>query len=234
MRLFAIGDLHMSGGDDKPMDVFGSQWDRHFFHISENWRRIVREEDAVLIPGDISWAMQLQDAEADLQEIGALPGLKILCKGNHDYWWNSVSRVRSMAPPSVRVVQHSAVDLGSCVVCGTRGWQIPTGEQPLGEQDMKIFRRETERLRMALAEAKKMAAGRPVAAMLHYPPLLAGEKDTAFTALLEEYGVCSVVYGHLHAQGILAGFTGEHRGVQYHLVSCDSIGFSPKEIPMKE
>lgn len=234
MRLFAIGDLHMSGGDDKPMDVFGSQWDRHFFHISENWRRLVGEEDTVLIPGDISWAMQLRDAEEDLREIGRLPGTKVLCKGNHDYWWNSISQVRSILPASVRALQHSATDLGEYVVCGTRGWQIPTEEQPLGEQDVKIFRRETERLRLALDAAAGIAAGRPVVAMLHYPPLLAGEKDTAFTALLEEYGVHTAVYGHLHAQGIQSGFTGEHRGVRYHLVSCDSIGFAPREIPMTE
>ena len=92
MRLFAIGDLHLSGGDDKPMDVFGSQWDRHFFRISEAWRKTVDDRDTVLIPGDISWAMQLEQAVPDLQAIGDLPGRKILCKGNHDYWWNSVTR----------------------------------------------------------------------------------------------------------------------------------------------
>ena len=230
MRLFAIGDLHMSGGDDKPMDVFGAQWDRHFFHISENWLRLVREEDAVLIPGDISWAMQLRDAEEDLREIGRLPGLKIMCKGNHDYWWNSISQVRAVLPPSIRALQHSATDLGAYVVCGTRGWQIPTGEQPLDEQNGKIFRRETERLRLALEEGKRIAAGRPVVAMMHFPPLMAGETDTAFTRLLEEYGVHTVVYGHLHGQGIQNGFSGEHRGVRYRLVSCDSIGFEPAEI----
>ena len=230
MRLFAIGDLHMSGGDDKPMDVFGDQWDRHFFHISENWRNLVHEEDTVLIPGDISWAMQLKDAERDLREIGNLPGTKILCKGNHDYWWNSISQVRALLPPSVHALQHSAADLGDCVACGTRGWQIPTAEQPPDDRDLKIFRRETERLRLALDAAVRIADGRPVVVLMHYPPLLAGEKDTAFTALMEEYGVHTVVYGHLHAQGIQSGFTGVYREVHYHLVSCDSIGFTPKEI----
>ena len=186
MRLFAIGDLHLSGGDDKPMDVFGPQWDRHFFHIQENWRNLVRDEDTVLIPGDISWAMQLKDAEADLQEIGRLPGRKILCKGNHDYWWNSISRVRSLLPPSVTALQHSAADPGPFVVCGTRGWMIPTEDQPLGEQDLKILRRETERLRLALDEAAAKAQGRPLVVMIHYPPLLDRERDTVFTEILEE------------------------------------------------
>lgn len=233
MRLFAIGDLHMSGGDDKPMDVFGPQWDRHFFRISENWRSLVSEEDTVLIPGDISWAMQLRDAEADLREIAALPGRKILCKGNHDYWWNSISQVRSALPESIFALQHSAMDLGSCVVCGTRGWTIPTREQPLEEADRKIFRREAERLKAALEEAASLAKGRPIVAMTHFPPLLAGEKDTVFAALLESCAVHTAVYGHLHGQGIQIGFTGEHHGVRYHLVSCDSIGFSPKLIDLE-
>ena len=230
MRLFAIGDLHMSGGDEKPMDVFGPQWDRHFFHIRENWERLVREEDTVLIPGDISWAMQLSDAREDLEEIGRLPGRKILCKGNHDYWWNSISQVRSILPASMRALQHNAVDLGDVVVCGTRGWMIPTEEAPLSAQDEKICRREAERLRLALEEASASAAGRPVIAMTHYPPLLAGTMDTVFTELLESYHVSAAVYGHLHGPGIQNGLTGEHGGVSYHLVSCDSIGFCPKEI----
>ena len=233
MRLFAIGDLHMSGGDEKPMDVFGPQWDRHFFHIQENWNSLVREEDTVLIPGDISWAMQLKDAQADLEEIGRLPGQKILCKGNHDFWWNSISRVRSVLPGTGKALQHNAIDLGDMVVCGTRGWMIPTKETPLGDQDAKICRREAERLRLALEEATALAGGRPVIVMTHFPPLLEGEKDTIFTELMEEYRVHTAVYGHLHGIGIRVGFTGEHRGVQYHLVSCDSIGFAPKEIFVK-
>ncbi|MBO4471394.1 MAG: metallophosphoesterase [Clostridia bacterium] len=230
MRLFAIGDLHMSGGDDKPMDIFGPQWDRHFFHIRENWLNLVTDEDAVLIPGDISWAMQLQEAEEDLAEIGRLPGRKVLCKGNHDYWWNSISRVRSAVPPSITVLQHSAADMGDFVVCGTRGWMIPTKDAPLGPQDEKIFLREAERLRLALDAAAGMADGRPLIAMMHFPPLLNGETDTAYTALMEEYHVHTAVYGHLHGAGIQNGFTGEHNGIRYELVSCDSIGFAPKLI----
>ena len=230
MRLFAIGDLHLPGGDDKPMDVFGPQWDRHFLRIRENWLRLVGDEDTVVIPGDISWAMQLADAKEDLDEIGRLPGRKVLCKGNHDYWWNSISRVSSILPHSMIALQHSAADLGETVVCGTRGWLISTGEAPLDAQNEKICRREAERLRLALDSAAKMAGGRPITAMMHYPPLLAAEKDTIFTGVLEEYHVNTVVYGHLHGAGIQIGFTGEHNGISYHLVSCDSIGFEPKEI----
>ena len=230
MRLFAIGDLHLSGGDNKPMDVFGPQWDRHFFHISEQWREKVGEEDLVLIPGDISWAMHLEEAREDLKAIAALPGRIILCKGNHDYWWNSISRVRAILPPGMQALQFSAVDVGPAVVCGTRGWIFPTEDQPLDEANRKIFMRETQRLRMALDEAHKQSAGRPIVVMMHYPPLLDGEKVTAFTEVMEEYRVHTVVYGHLHGQGIQSGFTGEYHGIRYWLVSCDSIDFSPKEI----
>ncbi len=230
MSLFAIGDLHLSGGDNKPMDVFGPQWDRHFLRIRENWQKLVDEEDTVLIPGDISWAMQLQDAREDLEEIGCLPGRKILCKGNHDYWWNSISQVRAALPDGMTALQHNAADLGDAVVCATRGWMIPTRETPLSEQDAKICRREAERLRLALEDASSKAGGRPLIVMTHYPPLLAGETDTVFTELLEAYGVHTAVYGHLHGNGIQNGFTGEHHGIRYYLVSCDSIGFSPKRI----
>jgi hypothetical protein len=230
MRLFAIGDLHLPGGDDKPMDVFGPQWDRHFLRIQENWQKLIEDEDTVLIPGDISWAMQLEDARADLEAIGSLPGRKIICKGNHDYWWNSISRVRSILPPSITAVQHSAADLGEAVACGTRGWLIPTKETPLDAQNEKIFLREAERLRLALDAAKHMAGERPLVVMMHYPPLLEAETDTLFTSILEEYRVHTVVYGHLHGAGIQIGYNGEHNGIRYHLVSCDSIGFCPKEI----
>lgn len=233
MRLFAIGDLHMSGGDDKPMDVFGSQWDRHIDHISRNWQQNVSDEDVVLIPGDISWAMRLEEARADLERISRLHGRAVLCKGNHDYWWNSISRVRSILPEGMQALQHSAADLGCCVVCGTRGWVFPEANQPLSPEDERIFSREAARLRMALEAARDIAGGRPVVAMTHFPPLLQNSRDTAFSALLEEYGVHSTVYGHLHGEGIRNGFTGEHRGVRYYLVSCDGIGFSPIQIPLE-
>jgi Predicted phosphohydrolase len=127
-------------------------------------------------------------------------------------------------------VQHSAADLGEAVACGTRGWLIPTKETPLDAQNEKIFLREAERLRLALDAAKRMAGERPLVVMMHYPPLLEAETDTLFTSILEEYRVHTVVYGHLHGAGIQIGYNGEHNGIRYHLVSCDSIGFCPKEI----
>ncbi len=235
MRLFAIGDLHMPGGDDKPMDVFGSQWDRHFLRISEQWRETVGEEDVVLIPGDISWAMQLENALPDLLEIAALPGRKILCKGNHEYWWSSIGRVRAALPENMTALQFDAADLGKCVVCGTRGWSYPTERSPLSTEDEKIFARETQRLEMALERADAQAGDRPVLVMMHFPPRMAEDPETPFTRILEAHrNVRTVVYGHLHGAAFAAGFAGMCRSIRYVPVSCDGIGFRPLEIPWPE
>ncbi|MCR5297279.1 MAG: metallophosphoesterase [Clostridiales bacterium] len=231
MRLFAIGDLHMSGGDDKPMDVFGPQWDRHFLRISENWRRVVSPEDTVLIPGDISWAMQLENAIPDLEEIGKLPGRKILCKGNHEYWWSSISRIRAALPEGMTALQFDAADLGDYVVCGTRGWMFPTEKAPLAPQDEKICAREAQRLSMALDAADRLGKGRPVIVMTHYPPLLDSDRDTVFTRILEgNPRVKAVVYGHLHGAALANAFDGEKERIRYYAVPCDGIDFCPREI----
>ena len=234
MRLFAIGDLHLPGGDEKPMDVFGGHWENHFGRICEDWRARVTAEDVVLIPGDTSWAMQLPSAVPDLQAIGALPGRKILIKGNHDYWWGGIGQVRRALPEGMQAVQHDTVDLGGAVVCGTRGWAYPTEEEPLSPEDRRIFDREMIRLELALKDAAQKAAGRPMVVMLHYPPLYDRDRDTPFTALLEQYPVHTVVYGHLHGAGVRAGFTGTHNGVRYLLASCDSLGFVLAEVNLDE
>ena len=233
MKLFAIGDLHLPGGDDKPMNVFGEHWDGHFERISQDWRARVGEEDTVLIPGDISWAMQLDNAKPDLEAIAALPGRKIIMKGNHDYWWNTLSQVKSALPQGMEAIQHNAIELESCVVCGTRGWNIPTKETPLSAADMKIYSRELIRLELALQAAAKIAGERPVLLMLHYPPLYQQDRDTPFTRLIEKYPVNTVVYGHLHGAGIRAGFTGTWNGVRYQLASCDSLDFELAELEIQ-
>jgi len=228
MSVFAIGDLHLPGHEQKPMDVFGSHWDRHFETISENWRRLIAPEDIVLIPGDISWAMQLSEAMDDLRAIGELPGTKLLLRGNHDYWWSSLSKLRAALPEGMHVIQNDAMRLGDHVFCGTRGWNFPTVLQPLGEQDEKVYLRELMRLRMSLDHAKKLEG--KITVMLHYPPLFADGVSTAFTDLLEEYAVSRVVYGHLHGAGIKIAYQGIREGVEYRLVSCDALGFCPVKV----
>ena len=222
----------MPGGSDKPMDVFGPQWDRHFLRISENWRNTVGEDDIVLIPGDISWAMQLKDAIPDLEEISRLPGRKILCKGNHEYWWGGISRVRAALPEGMTALQHDAADIGPCVVCGTRGWTFPTERVPLEAEDRKILAREVQRLNMALDDAERIAPDKPILVMMHFPPLLLTDRKTVFTEVLEaRKNVAAVVSGHLHGAACGNGFGGEQHGIRYYPVSCDAIGFCPAEIP---
>lgn len=228
MAIFAIGDLHLSGDGVKPMDVFGPQWDRHMETISRRWTEKITPSDAVLIPGDISWAMRLEDAETDLRQIARLPGQKVLLKGNHDYWWGSITRLRAILPPGMQALQNDSAEIGGYAVCGSRCWDFPTEASPLDEQNRKIYDRELIRLGMALESAAKR--GLPIIAMTHFPPLLQDYRDTAFTVLLEKYGVKLCVYGHLHGLGIRNGYNGEHNGIIYRLVSCDAIDFTPVKI----
>lgn len=234
MHIYAIGDLHLPGHEEKPMNVFGDHWDRHFDIIRENWLRLVKPEDVVLIPGDISWAMQLTDALDDLNDIAELPGTKLLLRGNHDYWWSSIGKVRAALAPSMYAIQNDALVLGNYVFCGTRGWMFPTAQQPLNEQNEKIYQRELMRLEMSLARAAEIAEGRRLMVMLHYPPLFADGLSTGFTDILEQHPSAQVVYGHLHGLGIRIAFEGERNRVNYQLVSCDAIDFCPRLIAQDE
>ena len=234
MRIYAIGDLHLPGAQSKPMDVFGAHWEGHFEKIEQDWRSRVQPDDTVLVPGDLSWAMTLEEAAPDLKRICALPGRKLLLRGNHDYWWSSLTQLRCRLPERMHAVQNDAFDAGGLVVCGTRGWTIPG--QGASAQDEKIYKREELRLRMSLDAAKKLANGRPILAMMHYPPLLPEHRaaGTAFTRLLTEYGVTRCVYGHLHSQSVQRGLHSVYDGVRYDLVSCDSLGFQLMDVTPEE
>lgn len=230
MDIYAIGDLHLPGGDDKPMEVFGSHWEGHFSRIVQDWCARVKDDDAVLIPGDISWAMQLQDALPDLEAIGQLPGKKILLRGNHDYWWCGISRLREMLPKGMYAVQNDAMLLGNIAICGTRGWTLPAPNQL---EDEKIYARELLRMEMSLERAKQLKGERLVV-MCHYPPLGEGGEATRLSALLEKYEVDDVVYGHLHGASLRGAVTGTFGGVRYHCVSCDGLHFRLYRLPAPE
>ena len=227
MKLFAIADLHMDGGAGKPMEVFGPHWAGHCGRIFGSWRSSVAEGDVVLIPGDISWAMRFSEALPDLNAISELPGLKVLLRGNHDYWWGSLTQMRAALPESVKLIRNDALDCGPFVVCGSRGWLLPASNEFKAE-DRRIYERELIRLELSLSAAARIASGRPIVAMLHFPPLMADAAPTGFSALLEKYGVSRCLYGHLH--GSLAwevGYKGELNGVKYDLCSADSLDFTP-------
>ncbi len=224
MNIFAISDLHLPGGDEKPMDVFGAHWERHFEQISEDWRARVAPDDVVLMPGDLSWAMQLKDALPDLLAIGALPGRKIILRGNHDYWWSSLTQVRAALPAGMYALQNDAIVLDGQVFCGTRGWSCP-GDMPQTPEDAKIYAREVLRLDMSLQAARKLAPDVPPVVLMHYPPCNEKRDPSGFIAALQAQPVSAVVYGHLHGPGLRHAVEGEHEGIRMFQVSCDHLDF---------
>jgi len=225
MRVYAIGDLHLSGVNSKPMDIFGIQWADHWRKIIENWTRVVSDDDVVLIPGDISWAMKLDDAAFDLRQIGDLPGKKVIIRGNHDYWWNSVAKVRSILPSCVYVLQNDSLELNGIHFCGTRGWVSP-GCKEYTDHDSKIFKREVERLRLSLASAR---SAQEIIVLMHYPPFDDRGVVSAIVDKFQGYPISHVVFGHLHGPNFCVS-EGNIDGTTYHLVSCDYLDFKLKLI----
>ena len=230
MKVFAIGDLHLPGSLDKTMDMFGSHWEGHWDKIRMDWQKRVQPTDLVLLPGDISWAMKLEEAGQDLAEIHEMPGTKVMIRGNHDFWWSSLSKMFAALPPSILPLQNQAHRVGDFVVCGTRGWTCPS-DAAFKQEDKKIYDREVGRLELSLKAAQKLSdQGTSLLAMIHYPPFNERREESGFTQLFREYGVRQVVYGHLHGKSLQFAFEGELNGVSYTLVSCDHLGFKLKSI----
>ena len=228
MRVFAIADPHLGHAVGKPMDVVGPAWAGHAERMADGWRATVGPDDVVLVAGDISWALKLEEAIPDLEFLHALPGRKILLKGNHDYWWTSRAKVEAVLPPSMRLLQNAAVDLGDGIgVVGTRGWTPPGAPRATGE-DEKIYRREVGRLQLSIAAAGDRFRYR--IAMLHYPPIYADQGETEFVPLMREAGVDACVYGHLHGPDHRFAVRGPRDGIHYYFVAADAIGFTPVEI----
>jgi len=226
MPIYAIADLHLSLASDKPMDVFGEAWRGHMEKMERNWREVVSEDDLVLVPGDISWAMQLSAALPDLSFIGSLPGRKILLKGNHDYWWSAIGRVRAALPDGMRALQNDSFVEKGVGICGSRGWLCPGGSN-FTPDDEKIYLRELDRLSLSLRSLPQVETK---IAMLHFPPFSDKDRASGFTERLEEASVQVAVYGHLHGEANRYAFEGEKNGVFYHCVAADKLDFTPKRI----
>lgn len=232
MKIFAISDLHISTNTNKPMDVFGGNWVGYLEKIYADWESKVSDDDLVLIAGDISWAMSIDDAVKDISTFAALKGKKIIIKGNHDYWWSGIGKVRDSLPESVYALQNDSVKIGEVVICGSRGWTVP-GAPDFTEQDMKLYNRETERLRLSLSSAKKLAEnGEKIIAMIHYPPFNVRRESSAYTDVFEEFGVDSVIYGHLHGKDVRADKFLIKNGIKYYLTSCDLVDNKLTEIKL--
>ena len=220
MAVFAISDLHLPAAQ-KPMDIFGPHWKDHFRRISADWLNRVDAGDIVLLPGDLSWAMNLDEAAEDLASIGRLPGRKILLRGNHDYWWSAIGRVRRALWEGTYALQNDSLLFDGRLYAGTRGWTLPGPEA--GEDDLRIYQRERLRLEMSLKHARARDGEAPITALMHYPPLTA--EHPGFSDILEAYGVQDCVYGHLHGAALHGGVRGARNGVRYHQVSCDGLDF---------
>lgn len=249
MKLFALSDPHLSfGTPNKTMDRFGPQWVGHAAKIAAAWRERVGADDVVLVPGDISWAMDLEGARPDLAFLGELPGHKVLLKGNHDYWWSTISKVRAALPPKMHAVQGDVVRVGRFAIAGSRLWDQPgvsfhdwidwrpgpagmVSAEPEGDdaaESARLFERELGRLERAM---QALAAVRDLQriAITHYPPCDGALTPTKATALLEGAGARHVVFGHLHSVKRDRGIAlfGRHGATVYHLASCDWIDFAP-------
>ena len=228
MRIFAIADLHFDFKKEKPMNVFGDNWENHEEKIIENWKDTVAQDDLVLIPGDISWALKLKDAIEDLMKIENLPGIKIIGKGNHDYWWSTSSKLDKLNLKTIKFLKNNCYKFNDVVVCGTRGWD--TMEEHSEEiSNEKIFLRELNRLKISIESAKK--AGGEIVVMLHYPPFDSDGLPNEFFDLMKEYYADICVYGHLHGED---GHKNIREGIidniMVHCVSSDYMDFKLKRI----
>lgn len=227
MALYAISDLHLSFSTDKPMSIFGDNWINHEDKIKNNWEEKITENDTVLIGGDISWSMKSDESKKDLEWINNLPGRKIIIKGNHDYWWNSITKLNS-SYESMSFIQNNFFAYKDWAICGTRGWICP-GSDKFTEKDIKIYNRELIRLKLSL-EAAKQGGYTKFICMIHYPPTNEKFISSGFTDIFKEYEVEKVIYGHLHGPALGRIIQGNRDNVEYIMTSCDYIDFNPVKI----
>lgn len=230
-RIWALADLHLSISGEKPMEVFGEDWKDHPARMAAAWDRSVEDEDTVLLPGDLSWAMTLDGASDDLGWIGDRPGRKLILRGNHDYWWSSLARLVDALPDRCEPLQNNSFLIdGSAVVVGARGWTAP--DDPIARpEDGKIFRREKERLRLSVADAdRRFSRDLPRIAMMHYPPWLRDRGPSEMVEILLAANVRTCVFGHLHGVDHSMAVTGVRDGIDFVLASADAIGFAPVQV----
>lgn len=227
MSIYAIGDLHLSFSPEveKPMDLFGHAWKDHAQRLKQHWLELVKPEDTVIIPGDISWGLRMSEAIPDLDWIDALPGKKLIFKGNHDLWWQSVSKLNNMYD-SLYFVQNKAVEVEGYYICGSRGW-IGPGHDDYKESDEKIYKRELMRIQMSIDDAKRQGAEK-IIGVLHYPPSAGNTVGSSITDMFKECGAEQVIYGHLHGpDSHRSGLKGNYDGVEYKLVALDYLKCRP-------
>ncbi len=234
MSIFAIADLHLPLSADKPMDIFGNRWQDYVNKLKKNWCAIVNDDDTVIIPGDISWAIDITEADADFKFIDSLPGKKLLGKGNHDYWWGTMSKNRSYIQErgfkSIDFLFNNAYEIEDYIVCGTRGWYID--EKLQNEKNdteyEKIVARESSRLRMSLEEAVRLRgdSSKQILVFLHFPPVFGSFVCEPIIDVLSEFKIKNCYYGHIHGVYNIPK-TVNYNGINFTLISADYLNFVP-------
>ena len=227
MALYTIGDLHLSLGGSKPMDIFGDKWANHVERLRESFLHLTAD-DVTVLAGDLSWGISLEESLPDFQFIDALPGRKIILKGNHDLWWETASKMHRFLDEngfaSIDFLHNNCFFYGKTALCGTRGWFYE--EEKHGTHDEKVFLRELSRLETSL----RAAGEHEKLCFLHYPPKYQGYECAPILELLQKYGVRDCYYGHLHAESLRLAFLGRSHDVDFHLVSADYVNFTPVKI----
>lgn len=244
MSIFVLSDLHLStdATTNKSMEVFGSRWQDYISKIKNNWNAVVGESDTVIIPGDISWATRLEEAESDLRFLDSLNGKKLIGKGNHDFWWSTASKMYAFFEEkgfsTLSILYNNAFIIEDRIICGTRGWFPDESKQvTVGEVDhAKIVNREMTRLKLSLDAAKKLQSERaesgeplPIEVFLHFPPVWNDFVMEEFVSALKEYGIESCYFGHIHSNYSMPGRF-EYEGIKFTLTSSDFLNFYPLKI----
>lgn len=228
MSIFTIGDLHLSFKNPKPMKIFGNNWDNHEEKIKLDWESKVKGEDTVIHPGDFSWGLKLEDAIADFEFLNNLPGRKILLKGNHEYWWTTITNMKKFLKENnfnnIDFLQNNSIVIENKIICGTRGWALNNVET---ENSKKIIAREAIRLELSINDAisKNEDGLKEIVVFMHYPPISKQEVDTIFFKILKKYKIKRCYYAHLHGKAIEEAVQGNIDGIEFKLVSADGLDF---------
>lgn len=229
MSIFVIADLHLSLRVPKPMDIFGDNWSGHEEKIKKDWLEKVKENDLVILPGDFSWETYLENTKLDFGYLNSLPGKKLMLKGNHDYWWTTVTSMRKFLKENkfqnIDFLYNNSFEYENKILCGTRGWSLVDEEI-----DEKLINRELGRLELSLQDgAKKAGKNKEIIVFMHYPPItknkILSEEEMKFIELMKKYNVKRCYYGHLHGNSIYDAVEGKIQGIELKLVSADGLDF---------
>ena len=234
MAIYVIGDLHLSFTVDKPMNIFGNNWDNHEEKIAKNWLENVKSEDTIILPGDFSWATYIEDAKLDFEYLNNLPGKKILLKGNHDYWWTTLTKMREFINENkfsnIDFLYNNSYLVEDKLIVGTRGWTLQETDE-----SKKMINRENERLKLSLKDATdNYGTDKEIIVFMHYPPIssknLLDNNHLEFYKTMKQYNVKNCYYGHLHGNSHNEASEGDVGGINFHLISADYLNFKPMKI----